>query len=323
VARRSDRIAPRLAAHKSAPGGLDQTMWQNGECTNGEKNELPGSHERSSSIWSIYTTLCRTSAGRTFNLLFDLGHTPEGIAIMIRQLSRILAGLAALLLMTCVSPWIAPSSAATIIGAPVVFSTLANVPGATIVVGDKTFGGFTYTPTGDMPSAALVNVIPITDNAGNFGIRFQGAFIDTTGVVGGSDALITYNVSADASHLISDAHLEGNPSRLGPLGSISVTETFLPLGANGQFTMKIYDDQNVNPPKLVDNTVFTTPVKTLSVQKDILGLAKVNPNSPDLPSTVTMSFVDQTFSQIVVPEPTTIALLFASTFGLALMRRRS
>jgi hypothetical protein len=224
--------------------------------------------------------------------------------------------------MTCFSPWTASCSAALIIGTPVALSTLI-VPAATIVVGDKTFGGFTYTITGDMPPAPLVNVIPITDDAGNFGIRFQGAFIDTTGAAGGSDALITYTVTADASHLISDAHLEGNPSRLGALGSMSVTETFLPLGANGQFTMKIYDDQNVTPAKLVDNTVFTTPVRTLNVQKDILGLAKVSPTSPNAPQTVTLSFVDQTFSQIVIPEPTTVAMLFAGTFGLALMRRRS
>jgi hypothetical protein len=241
---------------------------------------------------------------------------------MIRQLGRILAGLGALLLITGFSHWAAPCSAATIIGTPVVLSTLV-VPGATIVVGDKTFGGFTYTITGDMPPAPLVNVVPITDDAGNFGIRFQGAFIDTTGAVGGSDALITYNVTAGANHLISDAHLEGNPVRLGTLGSISVTETFLPLGAQGQYTMKIYDDQNVNPPKLIDNTVFATPVKTLNVQKDILGLAKVNPNSPEGPQTVTLSFVDQTFSQIVIPEPTTVALLFAGTFGFVLVRRRS
>lgn len=240
---------------------------------------------------------------------------------MIRQFGRILAGLGALLLITGFSPWTASCSAATIIGTPVVLSTLL-VPGATIVVGDKTFSGFTYTITGDMPPAPLVNVVPITDTAGNFGIRFQGAFIDTTGVVGGSDALITYDVTADALHLISDAHLEGNPSRLGTLGSISVTETFLPLGANGQFTMKIYDDQNVTPPKLIDNTVFTTPVKTLNVQKDILGLAKV-PGSASDPQTVILSFVDQTFSQIEVPEPTTVALLFASTLGFVLMRRRS
>jgi len=219
--------------------------------------------------------------------------------------------------MTCFSPL---ASAATIIGTPVALSTLI-VPGGSIVVGDKTFTKFTYNITGDMPPAPLVNVIPITDNAGNFGIRFQGAFIDTTGAVGGSDALITYDVTAGANHLISDAHLEGNPSRLGPLGSISVTETFLPLGANGQYTMKIYDDQNVTPPKLIDNTIFTPPVKTLSVQKDILGLAKVNPNSPDAPQTVTLSFVDQTYSQIVVPEPASLMLSALGLIGLVAYRR--
>jgi hypothetical protein len=240
---------------------------------------------------------------------------------MIRQFGRIFAGLGALLLMTCFSLWTAPCSAATIIGSPVALSTLV-VPGATIVVGDKTFAGFTYSITGDMPPAPLVNVIPIQDDFGNFGIRFQGAFIDTTGAVGGSDALITYTVTADALHLISDAHLQGNPTRLGTLGSMSVTETFLPLGAAGEFTMTIYDDQNVTPPKLIDSTIFTTPVKTLSVQKDILGLAKVDQQSPAGPQTVTLSFVDQTFSQIIIPEPATAALLFAGTLGFALLERR-
>jgi hypothetical protein len=241
---------------------------------------------------------------------------------MIRQLGRILAGLGALLLMTGFSPWAASCSAATIIGTPVLLSTLV-VQGATIVVGDKTFGGFTYSITGDMPPAPLVNVIPIQDDAGNFGIRFQGAFIDTTGAVGGSDALITYNVTAGFNRLISDAHLEGNPARLGTLGSMSVVETFLPVGAQGQNTMKIYDDQNVNPPKLIDNTIFATPVKTLNVQKDILGLAKVDQQSPAAPQTVTLSFVDQTFSQIIIPEPTAVALLLVGTFGLVMMRRHS
>jgi hypothetical protein len=247
----------------------------------------------------------------------DRGFTPEGIAMMIQQLGRTVAKTTTLLLIVSAMPWHATCSAATIIGASKLLSTL--VAGDTIVAGDKTFGGFTYSITGDMPSGNLVNVIPIQDDEGNFGIRFQGGFIDTTGAVGGSDALITYTVTAGAGNLISDAHLQGNPTRLGQLGSMSVTETFLPLGANGQFTMKIYDDQNVTPPKLVDSTVFTTPVKSLTVQKDILGLAKVNPNSPELPQTVTLSFVDQTFSQ--VPEPASALLVFASIAGLALVRR--
>jgi PEP-CTERM motif len=239
---------------------------------------------------------------------------------MIRQLGWNLAALSALALTTSFSPWTASCSAATIIGSPVALSTL-TVPGGTIVAGDKTFTNFNYFFTGDMPAPTLVNVIPITDNAGNFGIRFQGAFIDTVGAAGGSDALITYNVTAGANHLISDAHIEGNPARLGPLGSISVTETFLPIGGQGQNTMRIYDDQNVNPPKLIDNTVFAVPVKTLSVQKDILGLAKLNPQSPDLPNTVTLSFVDQTFSQITIPEPTSLMLSLVGLIGLVAYRR--
>ena len=71
---------------------------------------------------------------------------------------------------------------------PVAVSTLI-VPGGTIVVGDKTFTNFGYTFTGDMPGPVGVNVVPITDDAGNFGIRFQAALIDLPSSVGGSDAL--------------------------------------------------------------------------------------------------------------------------------------
>jgi hypothetical protein len=238
---------------------------------------------------------------------------------MIRQLGRFSASIGIVLLTLGSMPWTA--SGATIIGTPVALSTLL-VPGSSIVSGDKTFTNFSYLPTGDMPGAINVNVVAITDDAGNFGIRFQGAFIDTTGVAGGSDALIDYKVTADSSHRISDAHLQGNPSRLGTLGSISVTETFLPVGPNGENTMRIYDDQNINPPKLVDSTVFATPVQSLSVQKDILALAKVDQSSPTAPQTVTLSFVDQTFSQITVPEPATAVLMFAGVIGFGLLRRR-
>jgi len=241
----------------------------------------------------------------------------EGIAIMFRQHRRTVALCCVLSILGTLAVS-ATCSAATIIGAPVALSTLIQ-PGGTMTVGDKTFTNFTYNFTGDMPIPVNVNVIPITDDAGNFGIRFQGAFIDVTGSQNGSDALVTYTVTAGPGRLISDAHLEGNPTRLGTLGSMSVFETFLPLGAQGQNTMKIYDDQNLGT-KLIDNTIFTTPVKSLNVQKDILGLAKVNPNSPETPQTVTLSFVDQTFSQ--VPEPAAALILLSGVAAFGLVRRR-
>ena len=242
--------------------------------------------------------------------------TTEGIAIMFRQLRKTFVALCLFLSVWGTAAWDATCSAATIIGTPVALSTLV-VPNGTITVGDKTFTNFTYNFTGDMPPAINVNVIPITDDAGNFGIRFQGAFIDTTGVPGGSDALITYTVTAGDGRLISDAHIEGNPTRLGTLGSISVTETFLPLNQVPPYRMTIYDDQNLGT-KLVDNTVFT-PIKSLNVQKDILALAKL-PNEPQGPQTVTMSFVDQTFSQI--PEPTAALLMLCGVMGFGFIGRR-
>ena len=236
---------------------------------------------------------------------------------MFRQL-RTTTAVACLCFLVGMLALSAASPAATIIGNPVLLSTL-TVPNGTITVGDKTFTNFTYNFTGDMPPATSVNVIPITDNAGNFGVRFQGAFIDTAGLAGGSDALITYKVTAGAGRLISDAHIEGNPSRLGTLGSISVTETFLPLNQVPPYRMTIYDDQNLGV-KMVDQTAFT-PTQSLNVQKDILALAKLNPNAPEGPQTVTMSFVDQTFSQ--VPEASAVMLSLIGCFGFGLKRRRN
>lgn len=236
---------------------------------------------------------------------------------MCGRLRKTIAALCSLAICWAATTGASTCSAATIIGATVQLSTLL-VPGGTIVAGDKTFTNFSYNITGDMPGAVNVNVIPIQDDAGNFGIRFQGAFVDTTGVAGGSDALITYKVTAGPGRLISDAHIEGNPSLLGLFGSISVTETFLPLSQVPPYQMKIYADQNLGT-KMVDSTVFT-PTQSLNVQKDILGLARLNPNDPNGPSTVTMSFVDQTFSQI--PEPTAVLLASCAGMGLVLTRRR-
>ena len=114
--------------------------------------------------------------------------------------------------------------------------------------------------------------------------------------------------------LISDAHLSGNPNLLGTQGSISVTETFLPLGASGEYTMDIFDDESVGQ-KLTDQVFFTPPVRKLNVQKDILVIAT------PLSQTVTMSFVNQTFSQI--PEASTLSLSMIGLVSLAgLLRRR-
>jgi hypothetical protein len=225
---------------------------------------------------------------------------------MLRQLFRPLTCVTASLLLLSAG-WLASSStAATIIGSPVQLSQLAGNPNGVIIVGDKKFTDFSYTSTGNMPDAAGVNVVPIVDDAGNFGIRFQGFFTDLASTQGGSDAQIDYKVMVtDPLRRISDAHLRGNPT-LGKNGArsglVQVVETFLPLGQFGEYTMVISDDEALPTPRLVDWVYFQPPVMMLSVQKDIGVLAVAGHPSPSI------SFIDQTFSQIIIPEPATILL---------------
>jgi hypothetical protein len=186
-------------------------------------------------------------------------------------------------------------------------------PGSTIQSGDKIFTDFTYAQTGDMPAPDAVNVETITDAQGNFGIRFQGGFVDQAGG-SSSDALITFNVSVPpgSNLLISDAHLLANPAVFAGPGLASVTETFLPTIVDDKLV--VYDFGNGDD-KLADAIVFSQTYTTLPVQKDIIL------HATGAEGAVTMSFVDQTFSQ--VPEPTSLALAAIGIMGLYLGCRRT
>ena len=171
--------------------------------------------------------------------------------------------------------------------------------GGTLTVGDKQFSDFSYAATEDMPSSDAVNVIPIQDCDGNFGIRFQGGFIDLPGG-SASNALITYAVMPTRNRQIVDVHLAGNLELVGP-GIAQVVETFLPPFSSGP-TLTIFDDGQTQ--QLTDWADLSRPIgpdEKLLVQKDILLL------SEDGGVSASVSFVDQTFSQ--VPEPSSSVLL--------------
>ena len=203
------------------------------------------------------------------------------------------------------------SASVVFVGAPVTLSDL--VSGDTITVGDKVFADFTYLATGDVPAADFVNVQGIIDCDGNYGIRFQGAFNDLPGG-GGSDALIGFKVSvaAGAPYLINDVHLAGNPDVLGGIGLASVTETFVPTGNP---TLSIFSDgTNMVQTDWAD---LNEPVMMLQVQKDINLVAGAGSSG------ATLSFVDQTFSQILIPEPSTGLMLAMVALSLLTVRRQS
>lgn len=179
------------------------------------------------------------------------------------------------------------------------------------VVGDLVFDNFEYAWTGQMPSPAGINVLPIVDDNGYPGLRFQGGFVDDAGG-DASDSLITFTVTSTGA-LISDAHLAANPDLFGGTpgtGLAAVTETFLPEITDDSITT--YDNGSIE--QLSDLIVFDTPQQSVNVQKDILLMSAENGAGAGL------SFVDQTFS--LVPEPSAQFGLLGAVIGLATLRRR-
>lgn len=183
----------------------------------------------------------------------------------------------------------------------------------TVQNGDKLFSDFTYVATGQNPPSDRVNVDPIVDGQGNLGIRISGGFLDLDDN-GASDALITFRVRVtDPRYLINDVHLAFNGDILGPPGTpglVGITETFLPTDPNTQ--LSVFQLQPSGATQLTDWADLSQPVSELWVQKDIILFAGAG-------AAATISFIDQTFSQIQVPEPTSLALM---GLGLLLLRGR-
>lgn len=202
----------------------------------------------------------------------------------------------------------------------VLLSDLVSEEVEGIIVGDKIFTGFSYSRIGDdMPNATNVNVLGFRDQNGNWGVSFHGVFWDLP-AGGPSDALLRFIVEVDPVFAaqgwrISDAHLFLGGAGVSNDSFISVDETF--LESNEKLNAYL-STINGGSQQLSDWAFFNPTLTKLSVTKDILAFA--NPNSTG-PARSTV--IDQSFSQTLVPEPSSMVLMgLALTFGWFGYRRR-
>jgi PEP-CTERM motif len=203
-------------------------------------------------------------------------------------------------------------------GQSVDLASYANVSGAGILVGDKLFNDFSYVAsdstglTNNLLPAGAVTLSALTNMTG-FGLSFGAPFHTSGNLL--KDFIIKYAVTVtNASFLISDVHMDYNGTVVGN-GYNLVTETVFDssgFGGNqlGQIVVQ-------NPPSIPQtNLTLVAAQPELFVQKDIqLGGEGDGDQS-------SISIIDQTFSQVAVPEPSSLVLAMAGMFAFLSIRRR-
>jgi PEP-CTERM motif len=191
----------------------------------------------------------------------------------------------------------------------------------------KIFSNFGYSSaSGDAPLASAITVNPIPpsglDPFGNVGIRFGLAGFDTPDGVS-TDFLLTYTVTAvDAAgnpvpvitdvHLASNLSIAGNPGATEfPFGNIVESVAAAGVGQVAQIDNAVTKSSS----KLFDWAYFVPPgpYASLTITKDVQLFSTEN-------GIVTLSFIDQSFSE--VPEPASVTLLGMGLVGIGLWVRR-
>jgi hypothetical protein len=194
-----------------------------------------------------------------------------------------------------------------------------------ITVGDKVFTGFSYsTLSADMPKAVSVSVEGFKDMNGNWGVTFQGAFMDLPGGDPSSDAQIGFDVAVNATGIanglrISDAHLFLDGANVGgPNSSFIVDESFAQQFPSLPPLVAQVTTFGPGITKLSDSANLTPPVKMLHVFKDINAIAGAGSIAP-----ARGTVISQSFSQTqIVPEPAVAVLSLLGMVGFVCKRNR-
>lgn len=213
------------------------------------------------------------------------------------------------------------SDATTFLGDPTSLALLTD--NGVVIAGDKRFDQFVYEASEDMPPASEVNVLPILDDNGYLGIRFQGGFVDVPGG-NSSIASIKYRVTVlDPRYLITDAHLRSNVNVSGSgaaTGEIKILESFAEAD-NEMDVFAMRNDDGTLVRKTKDWTFFDEGLTELHVEKRIEATGN-NGTTAEGVTFPTASFIDQTFSQELIPEPASLALLVGACALLSGFSRR-
>jgi hypothetical protein len=202
----------------------------------------------------------------------------------------------------------------------VILANLLTGQVPTVTVGDKVFSMFSYSNAGDMPAAADVQVFGFQDLDGNYGLSLHGVFWDLFGDETGSSATFAFDVAVNdqgqqLGNLISDAHLILEGPGVGADSEIKVDESF----AGASETLQVFSTSLGGPTvnQLSDFVDFSQNYSFLQVSALISAKADVSATQP-----ARASAIDLTFSQTVVPEPSSALLMLFAGAATAIGRGR-
>jgi hypothetical protein len=192
---------------------------------------------------------------------------------------------------------------------------LANTPGATLSIGDKTFSGFTYLDDGLTSFNASNILVTASQVGGSYLLTWGGniSFLNVGGVAT-ADLLLNYTVSASDGNIFAiDQNYTGTGD---PAGGtfLEVTENAYAPGDPTAAASSFLDETN-------DATTFTDVGAVLTPAQPVLNVTKDISFGVIGDGLITISQVEQSFEQ-VVPEPTSLALAVFGGLGMLLLRRR-
>jgi len=214
-------------------------------------------------------------------------------------------------------------------------TTLADLVSGqdTIIVGDKLFDNFVYTPAAGAPAAEDVSVAGIIrdlpfggQQVTGYGLQFSGSFV--AGGLSGPQLLeagLGFDVTVlNDLYLISDVHLDGTTFVRGT-GDALITENFIGIDVPSLSINELRVDDVLLNSQSSDGVLFSDVLdgvigfSKISVLKDIN--IEAGSNTPFDRAEITT--FTQLFTQTQIPEPTTLGMACLAMACVACGRKRN